>query len=164
MIARGLALVGALCGSVALSQYPAFSQQYLQRLSGAVDELRGVVVAFDTTARLSGLTRDEALRELRGTEIGGGVSETLSNTIRRYERLEDDYARLSGATSLGRLAQPWRFRDTQLVERTWDDFEPAVPASTTGLAFAGAGFVGGWALVAVVLGLLTRPFRRRRRA
>ncbi|MBU0778826.1 MAG: DUF2937 family protein, partial [Alphaproteobacteria bacterium] len=33
---RALALIGGLAGGAALSQYPEFSQQYLQRLAGQV--------------------------------------------------------------------------------------------------------------------------------
>ena len=51
---RTLTLAGALAGAVSLSQFPEFSQQYLQRLSGAVDELRGLVLAFDATAGAAG--------------------------------------------------------------------------------------------------------------
>lgn len=39
MIGRVLALAGGLSGAVGLSQFPEFSQQYLQRLAGQVDAL-----------------------------------------------------------------------------------------------------------------------------
>ena len=39
-----LSIVGAVAGAAGLSQFPEFSQQYLQRLAGKVDALGLVVV------------------------------------------------------------------------------------------------------------------------
>ena len=58
---RLLAFIGGLGGAVSLSQFPEFSQQYLQRLAGAVDELQVIVETFDADAKGANLTRDEAL-------------------------------------------------------------------------------------------------------
>ena len=79
--------------------------------------------------------------------------------IYRYERLNADYQALASAAPLQRLARVWRIRDPELVQRTWDDFQPAVPVTAEGLIFAGIGYGGGWLLVTLVLGLL---FGRRR--
>lgn len=156
---RTLTLAGALAGAVSLSQFPEFSQQYLQRLSGAVDELRGLVLAFDATAGAAGLTRDEALADLSGSAFQTDLQATLAGQITRYERLSQDYTALRTAEPLGRLAQLYRFADPDLARRTWDDFRPAVPASPDGLMFAGIGFAGGWMLLAAAFGLLRRLFR-----
>ncbi|MCB1338298.1 MAG: DUF2937 family protein [Maritimibacter sp.] len=159
---RFLALAGGLAGAVAFSQFPEFSQQYVQRLSGAADELRAVTIAFDTAARVGGLTREEALAELKGTGFGDQFSDDMRQRIYRYERLNADYQALAGETPLLRLAQFWRFRDTDLVQRTWDDFKPAVPVTLEGATFAGLGYAVGWGLVAFLLSALFG--RRRRRA
>ena len=156
---RILALAGGIAGAVALSQFPEFSQQYVQRLSGAADELRAVTFAFDTAARVGGFTREEALGELRGTGFGDQFSDDMRTRIYRYERLNADYQALASAQPLQRLARVWRIRDPELVQRTWDDFQPAVPVTSEGLIFAGIGYAGGWLLVTLVLGLL---FGRRR--
>lgn len=158
---RFLALAGGLAGAVAFSQFPEFSQQYVQRLSGAADELRAVTLAFDTAARVGGLTREEALAELKGSGFGDQFSDDMRARIYRYERLNADYQALAGETPFLRLAQFWRFRDRDLVERTWDDFQPAVPATLEGATFAGIGYVAGWGLVTVLLGALF-GWRRRR--
>ncbi|NRB05388.1 MAG: DUF2937 family protein, partial [Rhodobacteraceae bacterium] len=47
MLGRAIALAGGLAGGLSLSQFPEFSQQYLQRLGGAVDALAVVVTDFD---------------------------------------------------------------------------------------------------------------------
>lgn len=151
---RILALAGGIAGAVALSQFPEFSQQYIQRLSGAVDELRAVTLAFDTAAKVGGLSREEAFDELQGTSFGDRFSDDMRDRIYRYERLNADYQALAGAQPLERLTRVWRIRDPELVERTWDDFKPAVPVTTEGFLLAGIGYVGGSLLVTLVLGLL----------
>ncbi len=155
-------MAGGIAGAVALSQFPEFSQQYLQRLSGAVDELRLVTAAFDLTARASGLSREAALAEIGGTAFTDDLRANMAAHFERYERLEADYQALSGVDPLSRLARFWHFRDVDLARRTWEDFRPAMPVSTDGLIFAGIGFGAGWVLIAGLLGLLARPFRRRR--
>lgn len=160
---RILALLGGLSGAVALSQFPEFSQQYLQRLSGAVNELRLVVTGFDVAATAAGKTRDEALAAMGQSGFDGKLKSTMTSSIHRYERLSGDLDDLRAAGPLARLAQPWNMADSELVQATWAEFKPAVPATFDGAVSAGIGYVLGWGLVGFLLGLLTRPFRRRRR-
>ena len=164
MIVRVLSLAGGLAGATGLSQFPEFSQQYLQRLGGAVDELSRVVADFDASAAAEGLTREAALAEMAGTQFVERRQTDMARTIARYNRLTADLAALRDATPFERAAQPQRFTDPEIVTRTWDDFKPAVPVTIEGLGFAGIGFVVGWFVLSVVLGLLGRPFRRRRAA
>ncbi len=161
-VIRTLAMAGGIAGAVALSQFPEFSQQYLQRLSGAVDELRLMTAAFDLTAQASGLSRDEALAQIGGTAFTDDLRDNMAASIARHERLEADYQVLAGTTPLTRLMRVWHFRDVDLARRTWEEFRPAMPVTLDGLTFAGIGFAGGWVLVSLLLALLLRPFRRRR--
>ena len=155
-------MAGGIAGAVALSQFPEFSQQYLQRLSGAVDELRLVTAGFDMAARASGLSREEALAQLGGSRFADDLRDNMAGSIHRFERLEADYRALAGGDALGRLARFWHFRDVELACRTWEDFRPAVPVTADGALFAGIGFGAGWGLSSLLLGLLSRRFRRRR--
>lgn len=157
---RILTLAGALAGAVALSQFPEYSQQYLQRLAGAVDELRNVVVTFDATAAASGLTREEALADLSASEFQSDLQRTLAAQIRRYEDLAQDYLALRQSDPVDRLIQVFRFTDPDLARRTFADFRPAVPVTQDGLLFAGIGFAGGWAVLAALVAGLGRLFRR----
>jgi hypothetical protein len=157
---RILALAGGIAGAVALSQFPEFSQQYVQRLSGAVDELRAVTFAFDTTARVAGLSREEALDKMGGSDFTDSLRDDMRARIYRYERLNADYQALAAAAPLERLARFYRIRDADLARRTWDDYQPAVPVTAEGLTSAGIGFAGGWVLVSLLLALLLRPLRR----
>lgn len=158
---RSIAMAGGLAGAVALSQFPEFSQQYMQRLSGAVDELAVIVFAVDATAQGAGMTREEALAELSATEFQSGLRDTLAERIARYERLSADYEALNGTEPLARLAQLWRFSDPDLLSRTWAAYRPAVPVTADGLIAAGIGFGLGWLAVGGLLAGLGRLFRRR---
>lgn len=154
---RILNIIGALIGMAMASQFPEFSQQYVQRLGGAVDELQSIVMAFDETARVSGLDRETALEHLSGSSFLEGHQDDMRTTITRFERLASNYAMLQGSTAIGRVAQIQKFRDRQLLEKTWDDFEPAVPLNQDGAIFAGAGFLSGLLLFAAIGSI----FRRR---
>lgn len=73
MISKGLATAGGLCCALAASQFPEFSQQYKQRLSGAVDELAWVVERFDADAAALGMSRDAALTDGARHRHGAGA-------------------------------------------------------------------------------------------
>lgn len=161
MIGRMLTLAGGLAGGIGLSQFPEFSQQYLQRLAGQVDALAKVEADFDRSASGAGLTRDEALAELGTDGFAGQHSRDLQATFARAEGLRNDLAMLRLAGVYERLAMPQRMADRELLEATWNDFAPAVPMTAAGLSCAGLGFVGGWGLIAALMTLLMRPFRRR---
>jgi hypothetical protein len=157
---RLLALLGGLSGAASLSQFPEFSQQYMQRMAGAADELGKVVAAFDTTATTAGLTRTDALAELQGTTFLDQRRLDMTRTIARSERFDRDLAALRDRSAFDRMTQAWRFSDTELAQATWDDFKPAIPLTIEGLGFAGGGFVGGWLVLGLLFGGLRLAFRR----
>lgn len=155
-----LSLVGGVAGAVTLSQYPEFSQQYLQRLAGQVDALTVVVVDFDASALASDLGREEALQQMTGTAFLADRQADMRRTFGRHARLTDNLASLRAATPMQRLAMPHRLGDRETLSATWADFAPAVPTNMAGIAAAGAGFLGGWALLGGLAGALAVPFRR----
>ncbi|WP_371168542.1 DUF2937 family protein [Aliiroseovarius sp. 2305UL8-7] len=157
---RALAMAGGLAGAVALSQFPEFSQQYMQRLSGARTELKVITGAFDLTAKAAGYSREDALENMGGSTFQNDLRDQMKRNFNRYDSLDAAYVSLKGTEPLLRLTKLWHFRDTDLVQRTWDDFRPAIPVTADGLLCAGIGFVGGWLSVSLLLGLLMRPFRR----
>ncbi len=164
MIVRVLALAGGVSGAALLSQYPEFSQQYLQRLGGQIDALTVVVADFDASAAESGMTRAAALTELEGSEFLSARQADMARTFARHERLLADRAALEAAAPLQRLLLPHRLSDAETFQGTWADYEPAVPLTVPGAVSAGAGFLAGWAAIAALLALLRLPFRRRRPA
>lgn len=161
---RLLALIAGLCGAGTLSQFPEFSQQYYQRLSGAVDELRPLVLTVDLTARAQGLSREEALAQLQGNETADSIRDSLAISVRRYDRLSAAQARLAQATPLERLAQPWNMADLDLFDRTMADYRPALPLTQAGLISAVIGFALGWGLLGGLIAVLRRVLVGRWRA
>ncbi len=153
---RLLALISGLFGAGTLSQFPEFSQQYYQRLSGAVDELRPIALSVDLTARAQGLTRSEALDQLQGNDTADTVRESLATSVKRYDKLSAAEARIAEATPLERLAQPWNFSDSDIFERTWDSYQPALPLTRVGLISAGIGFAFAWFVVVAFFSSLRR--------
>ncbi|TRW97645.1 DUF2937 family protein [Paracoccus sp. M683] len=154
-----LRLVAALACAVCLSQFPAFSDQYVQRLGGQVDALTRIAADFDASAAEAGLTRTEALADLGGTEFRDLHQADIAQTFARLDHAAADLTMLRLASPLERMLLPHRLRDPQTLAATWGDFSPAVPVTVAGLAAAGIGFVLGW----LAFGLLILPFRSRDR-
>lgn len=161
---RVLAVAGGVAGAVALSQFPEFSQQYLQRLAGQVDALQAVADQFDASAAAEGLTREAALAQVTGSDFLDRRRADLTTAFARLEGARADLDALRAASPLERLAMPQRLADTALIAATWADFRPAIPTTTDGLMTAIAGYLGGWLGTAGLLGLILRPFRRPRTA
>ncbi len=153
-------IVGAVVLGVGMSQFPEFTQQYQQRLGGAVDELRIITQEFDRTAADQGLNRDEALAAYTGSEFLEIRAQDLQVTFDRYDRLGEDLRILENSGSLDRLKNFTHMTDRKLIDRTWQAFKPAVPVTSEGLTFAGLGGLAGFAVFA---GLSKLLFRRRRK-
>ncbi|WP_417307886.1 DUF2937 family protein [Devosia sp.] len=165
---RILSAFGGLILAVLLSQFPEYAQQYTQRLGGAVDELRVLIAEFDTAASEAGLSRQQALARYTETNdsfiVGRGQS--MTRTFARYEQLSEVLAELRGSSGWERFQQLPRYLDTEIGRRTMENFQPGVPVTLEGLAYAGAGFLGGYLIVSALVTLVLLPFRafwRRRR-
>lgn len=145
-----------------LSQFPEYSQQYAQRLGGAVDELRQFVEDFDADAARVGLGREQALSELsRAGALGAERAETMQSTIERFDRLSSALADLKDAGPFSRAYHAVHFNDPGIAQAAWQDFKPAVPLTFEGAIFSGAGLAAGGLLVSIFLGFLRMIFRRR---
>lgn len=165
MIGRILALaIGVLSGLTA-SQAPEFAQQYRQRLGGAIDELRRVVTRFDENAQASGLSRDQAISNLRANpeplvKKQGDASQEVAERLGRLERQRQS---LAAAGPFERLLVTLREADPGLARATYLDYEPAWPVTAEGFAAGGIGFLLGW-VVFLLFGRTARrltPGRRR---
>jgi hypothetical protein len=162
MIGKALTLAGGLAGAAACSQYPEFSQQYIQRLGGQVDALSAIVADFDNSARVNGLTREAALDQLQGTAFLASRKVDMQNAFARFEQLSNNLTFLRLASPIERIAMPHRLADADTFNATWADFRPALPLTVAGAVAGGVGFVAGWGGVGLVLSVLLWPFRRRR--
>ncbi|MBB3993522.1 hypothetical protein GGR95_001150 [Sulfitobacter undariae] len=164
MILRSIALAGGLAGAATTSQFPEFSQQYLQRLGGAVDALGEVVADFDASAAASDLSRDEALAQMQGTSFLERRGADMTRSINRYTQLSRDLETLEGQGPFMRAYHATSFTDGEIAQAAWAAYKPAVPMTFAGLSFAAVGFLLGGMAVKLLLGLLRMPFRRRQKA
>lgn len=164
MIRRTLLLATAIGAGVATSQAPEFAQQYRQRLGGAVDELRRVVMDFDRDAATAGLDRGKAIATLQGDgqRIVQLRGDSIAGTVARYERLSAQQQAFEASGPLGRIEAVFSSPDPELVGATWNVYEPAVPTTLAGAVTAGIGFLAVY-LLAGLGTIATGPLRRRRR-
>lgn len=160
MILRAITLAGGLAGAAGLSQFPEYSQQYSQRLGGAVDELSRVVGDFDASARAVGLTRAAALEQMAGTAFLDRRRADMTRTFERHARLTSDLAALRGTGPFMRAYHAARLTDPEIAARAWGDYRPALPLTFAGAVFAGLGFLLGSGVGAAVARVLRWPFLR----
>ena len=153
---RMLRLIAAVACAAALSQFPAFTDQYVQRLGGQVDALTLVATEFDASARDAGLDRDQALADLSASRFQQAHRADLIRAFQRLDHARADLQMLRIAGPLERLLLPHRMRDLPTLAATWGDFSPALPLTASGLIAALIGLVLGW----VLTGLAALPFRR----
>lgn len=156
MFTRTLVMATALCGALLSAQFPAFSQQYLQRLGGAVDALGQVVADFDASAASLGLSRSQALAQMHGTEFAEKRRGDMERTFARHERLSADLVTLEGHGPFMRAYYAAHLTDRDIVHRAWMAFEPALPLTFASLLFALFGF-GATALISSLVLFVVRP-------
>ena len=166
MLRRLSYALSALLGAALLSQFPAFYDQYLQRLGGRLDQAR------IETARIAEAARQENL------SLGAYIEVFLrdgKSPVRRQGRvmqaqyaelvrLETDFAALREAPA---LARPLRFAGHaagDIAGRTFEDFRPALPLGAEGLSYALAGLLAGLAGAGAGGRALSAVARRRRPA
>lgn len=160
MFFRALVVSFGIVSGAGFSQFPEFSQQYLQRLGGAVDELSTVVSDFDRSAATFGMTRHQALDEMNGSPFLQRRQADLRRTISRYEDLSEAYVALRYAGPFTRFYEMRYMQDPELMSGTWRDYRPAVPLTFEGAVFSLLGFLIGYSALSAVAKIL-RPNRRR---
>ncbi|MEL7490538.1 MAG: DUF2937 family protein [Pseudomonadota bacterium] len=159
MVGRFLAVVLGLAAAAGGSQAPGFTLQYMQNLNGRIDELRPIVEQFDRDVAAYNYTRAQAMAEC---ETADGLLDALCNgyetTIRRFEELTAHFAELE---AVGDYAQPLvlaRSYKRDIAESVMDVFEPAVPATLPGGAYAGGAFAVVWGGLSFIFGLFGMLF------
>lgn len=163
---RIIAGIGGLGLAITLSQFPEYAQQYTQRLGGAVDELRVITEDFDRAAAAGGLDRMAALGrfEASNDDFLTGRGTSMTATFQRYDNLSATLARIEGANAVERLQSLPAYLDTDIGQRTLENYRPAVPVTMEGILYAGGGFVLGYLVLSGLWRFASMPFKRRRYA
>lgn len=145
---RIVALLLALVCGTASSQFPEFTQQYRQRLGGAIDALQAVVDDFRRDAEASGLSVPQAVADMSASTdpliVRRGHS--MERAVVRLEALRSQRDALQDAGAFRRAALVAADLDGPLAQATWSAFEPAVPVTAAGFISAALGAVTGWVL------------------
>ena len=158
MFARRLALAIAVLAGLIGSQGPEFTQQYRQRLGGALEELNRIVAEFGAEAGRENLTRAEALGRLERNDdpLARDRGGDMRKAIDRDRRLSEQIEAMNSAGLLVRLYVVANNFDPQIARSALDNYEPAEPLSFGALAAGGLAAFGGWAATL----LIAWPFRR----
>jgi hypothetical protein len=170
MLSRLLTGVCAVAGSLAGAQFPAVYTQYLQYISGRLTQVLSDLRPVLQDAQARGLSVETYL-ERAAEESGSYTSRMVESDMRAYtdlRQLEGAYSALSDA---GPTMQPVAFvqhLNITDIEAVFRHYTPALPISTEGLAYGGAGLILGLALAWVLESPLrvwhdARRKRRRRR-
>ncbi|MCP4181909.1 MAG: DUF2937 family protein [Hyphomicrobiales bacterium] len=160
---KSVTIISAMAGLAVFSQAPEFTQQYRQRIGGAVDELKTVVMDFDKDADGAQLSRNQALDKMaRSTEqLTQDRGQSMTRTVGRFERLTEQQSWLENSHPLTKPLLVLKSLDGPLFENAWKTFEPAVPLTSSGFIYGGLG-----AFLAMILARLgiggTRRLGQRR--
>lgn len=161
---RIVGAVGGIALGLTMSQVPEFTQQYEQRLGGAVDELRVITENFDAAAKRDGLTRTQALQTYQNADnkFLADQGHDMSANFKRFTRLDTHLQALQNAGPVSRVLDFAKYYDQQIGTRALEAYNPAVPVTPTGFAFAGAGVLAGYGFLSGLFALILSPFRRRK--
>lgn len=161
MLGRLLALIVGAAAAVAASQGPAFTDQYIQNLTGRIDELRPIVEEFDAKVSEYNYTRASAMAECSTAEgLLDALCSTYETVVERYEMLTLHMAELNAATIWTRPLVLARTYKKDIAESVYSVFKPAVPATPEGFAYGGGGFLAGFLALSLIFGILGGLFRR----
>jgi hypothetical protein len=100
-LAAAIGLLFALIGT----QGPEFSQQYRQRLGGALDELKRVVAAFNADAAKQSITPVEAIARLEGNPdpLAQARGAAIETDIVRRDKLQSALDAMQNAGPVQRI-------------------------------------------------------------
>lgn len=161
------ALAGT-AGAAALAQFPAFYQQYLQRLGGRLDQAMAAVERLQEAAAEQSLTLSAYVRYFLDASdpVFRREGQNLVATLTEAQDLKAAHAALEEASPVTRPMVFLDHVDPDLVTATFRSYVPALPIDSEGLAYAAIGLLTGLVLLAGCQGcgrLAMRPLRRRRR-
>lgn len=156
---RFLAFLLGAAGALIGSQGPGFTLQYMQNLQGRIDELQPIVEQYDANVAAYGYSRAQAMTECKTAEqLLDALCDGYETTVERFELLTAHLSELEAADDFVRpliLAKSHR-RDIALS--VYDQFEPAIPATLDGVAYAAGGFALLWGAGSFLFGMIGAMF------
>lgn len=157
LVDRILCVVGA----VLFSQGPEFMQQYLQRLGGHLGEARRQLDIFRHTAAQSGLSLEQFISQT-GANADHAVAKlggVMTAASERVSSLQSAHDALLHSALWERPFVFLRHLDFEIARATGAVFQPAVPTTVEGLAYALTGMLVVLALYHLALKRLVGLFK-----
>lgn len=138
--------VCAVAGALLFSQFPAFYQQYIQRLGGHLEELNRYLHQLERLAQHSSKTLPEYIHKfLTSSDADFSAQGVLMQSlVQRQLELSDYYQQLRISPALFR---PWALLthfESESARGALADFEFGLVLSLEGLAYAVLGIVFGY--------------------
>ena len=159
-LAAAIGLLFALIGT----QGPEFSQQYRQRLGGALDEIKRVVAAFNADAAKQSITPVEAIARLEGNPdpLAQARGAAIEVDIARRNKLQNAFDEMRDAGPVQRIGAMAVDFDPAIGGETLQNFEPAVPVTSEALLVGALALVIGWGGTHICAWPIRRRWRERR--
>ena len=160
MMFRRFALAIGLLFAALTSQLPEYTQQYRQRLGGAIDELSAMIQGFDQEAAGQSLSHDQGVARLKSNPdvLAQERGSSVEGSVERRDRLARQKQAFATAGPLSQYAVLAEDFDAGIARQAYGDFQPALPATPSGLVSALVGLAIGWLLAHLV----SIPMRGRR--
>ena len=154
--------LAGLSGGSAASQFPSYYGQYLQSLGGRLDQAR------EQAARLESLAADLGMTaEAYATRLSASNDPAVTKAGVLAQSLLDDRARLEDAFRALSQAEIWERPlvmalqgQPEVARATLERFQPALPLTPEGFAYAALGLLLGLSLVLAARALLPRRAAR----
>lgn len=143
----------AAAGAILLSQGPAFIQQYMQQIQGALLELHRQVVQLKVLA--NGKTMDQFVSKFLDSQDADfvGQGHFIQSILERQQELN---SALSGIQDASFFTRPFHFLyhlHYDLLDSTWKHFTPSLSITAEGILYILVGLFLGYAVWAGIKGL-----------
>lgn len=153
MIGRLSRMVLPVGGGVAGAQLPAFSDAYLQRLGGRLDQAEIEAARVAQAAADKSLSVPDYVRGLLGSvdPLARRQGQVVQDQLSDLEQLRGAFASLSNALPIERPLRMLTHFDSDVASSALTNFTPGMPLGSAGITYAAAGF-----LVLLVLAFVLR--------
>ena len=143
MIARLANGILAVAGAGLGAQFPAFYQQYLQRLGGRLDQARIEAERIGGAAEAAGLRVADYVERLiaNADPVVRSTGAIHAAALTDARELASSRAALAGATGIERPSAFVGHFDRDIALSTLHDFQPALPLTLEAAAYALAGLL-----------------------
>ncbi|MGB0843206.1 MAG: DUF2937 family protein [Alphaproteobacteria bacterium] len=152
MFSRLISGIFGTIGAVSLMQFPAFFQQYLQRLGGHLEQAKLDVGRFVEAAKLQGLDLKTYINRLseNADETVVGTADAIKGVVDDLDNHQQAFSALQSSAIWQQPASFARWVNSNISTDTFAIFEPSLPLSTAGLIYGLIGLILGVSLLSLI--------------